>query len=168
MPKQMVKRLAVFLGACGLLLAVGGGWIHDALSTQELPTCISFESSGPSDSMDKVMGELVGIARDGGLYSQPDAPMAWTSVRAEMTYTASGVEPVNCRVAVCSKNSDPREWQVVAKRVEDVLLRNTNTVSATMQRSNRDFSCHADCVANLPVPIDFDQLNRTLLVLSGS
>ena len=167
MPVRAIKWMAMLLGAAGLLLGATAMWLNDAHDVEALPTCVTFQSSGPSESMDKVMGELLAIARDGGLYATPEAPMSWTSVRAEMSYSASGMEPVSCQISVCSKNSDAHEWQDVAKKVEDVLRMNTDTVSASMQRSNREFNCHPRCVADVAVPIDFETLNRTLLVSSS-
>lgn len=39
--------------------------------------------------------------------------------------------------------------------------------SVWLQMNDRDFRCNPNCITDVPLPIDFERLNRTLLNLNA-
>ena len=148
-----------------LLISLGVGGIYYANSIEETPTCISFKVSGPANTANKVLSDLQSVIDSVGmkLKTKRDTSLVWESPRATVSYY-SNREVGGYSIFVCSKKRNAKLWQEVSIRVEELLQRNAAAASAWLQRNNRDFKCDPNCTTQVSMPLDFEQLNRTLLV----
>jgi len=166
-PPPSVTKLLKWLAwtALSVFLMIGAtvAWIYHANSIEETPTCISFKASGALDVRAKVLAALPGVVESAGmkLKAQRDGSKVWQSSKATVTVYSSR-NSWDYSVFVCQKQRSEAHWQDVVKRVEQLLQGSPAT--AWLQRNNRDFNCDPNCTASLPMPIDFDLLNRTMLV----
>jgi len=148
-----------------LFLAVAGvGWIYYVNSIKETPTCISFKVAGTVDGKAKVLEALQGVVESAGmtLKAKHDASMVWEGPQTTVSYY-SNLESGDYTIFVCTRNRDVRAWQEIAALVERALQGKVTTASAWLQRNNRDFKCDPNCTVQVRMPLDFEQLNRTVL-----
>ncbi|PTU31938.1 hypothetical protein [Stenotrophobium rhamnosiphilum] len=146
------------------LIAVSALGIYYAISTNKTPTCINFKVSRTT----KLMPVLQGIAQRTGMTSTR-GNNEWASSETQMSYYPDQVDG-DYMVLVCQEQARTKSWQHVAKQVEIEFENNATAVTAALQRNDREFKCKPNCDVGLSRPLDFEQLNRTLLahqLLSG-
>jgi hypothetical protein len=96
------------------------------------------------------------------LKAKLDTSMLWESSQATVSFYSSP-DSGDYSMFVCTKKRDARLWQQVAQRVEQLPQGNVTTATAWLQRNNRDFRCDPNCTVQVRMPLDFEQLNRTVL-----
>ncbi|WAC74686.1 hypothetical protein OU995_08295 [Roseateles sp. SL47] len=172
LPRKLFNWAVILFFAVLLLIFAGAvALYYTGFRVKEAPTCANFRASVPAERANKVLPDLQSVIEAAGLKLKPevqrDTYARWESDRAKVSYYANR-ESKDSSLFVCSNNSDPKLWQEVAVKMEQVLQRDAITVKAWLQLNDNDFKCNPNCVIDVPMPLDFEKLNRTLLVPKGS
>ncbi|WP_209534473.1 MULTISPECIES: hypothetical protein [unclassified Herbaspirillum] len=170
---SLSRKLFIKLGAGAFLvvvllaLVVGAMLYYTAFRIEETPTCMNFRASVPARMAGKIRTDLQDvIGPDLKIRIKDETAIRWESDRATVSYY-SGREGEDHSIFVCSNNHDAKLWQDIAVKVEKVLERDSAMFSVWLQMNDRDFRCNPNCITDVPLPIDFERLNRTLLNLNA-